>query len=162
MEKQENNHDRPEKRSVLKQENSMLNPESRKDGSQDSTPILLSKLQQITQVSTVVKVMSGFVIAAIIVIALYVGKEILIPLALAILFGFLLDPLVSRLKRMGLPKLPSIALVVLCTLGILGGAATYLVSQLGNLSQELPQYQSTISQKLNSIKSYAKGPSIWD
>ncbi len=162
MEKQENNHDRPEKRSVLKQKNSMLNPESAKDGSQDSTPILLSKLQQITEVSTVVKVMSGFVIAAIIVIALYVGKEILIPLALAILFGFLLDPLVSRLKRMGLPKLPSIALVVLCTLGILGGAATYLVSQLGDLSQELPQYQSTISQKLNSIKSYAKGPSIWD
>lgn len=110
----------------------------------------------------VLRVMAGFVIAAIIILALYFGKDILIPLALSVLLAFLLEPLVARLKKWGLPQLPSIALVVLFTLSILGGAASYLGYQLGHLSQELPQYQDTIKQKLDSLKSFTSGPSVWD
>ncbi len=91
------------------------------------------------------RMMAGFVIATVIILALYFGQDILIPLALSVLLAFLLEPLVSRLKKWGLPQLPSIALVVLFTLSLLGGAATYLGYQLGSLSQELPQYQETPS-----------------
>lgn len=108
------------------------------------------------------KTMAGFVIAAIIILALYVGQEIFIPLALSILLAFLLEPLVSRLKRWGLPQVPSIALVVLLALTVLGGAATYFGFQLSKLSQELPKYQDTIEQKLTSVQSYTSGPSVWD
>lgn len=108
------------------------------------------------------KTMAGFVIAAIIILALYVGQEIFIPLALSILLAFLLEPLVSRLKRWGLPQVPSIALVVLLALSVLGGAATYFGFQLSKLSQELPKYQDTIEQKLTSVQSYTSGPSVWD
>lgn len=108
------------------------------------------------------KIMAGFVIAAIIILALYVGQEIFIPLALSILLAFLLEPLVTRLKRWGLPQVPSIALVVLLALSVLGGAATYLGFQLSKLSQELPKYQDTIEQKLSSVHSYTSGPSVWD
>lgn len=108
------------------------------------------------------RMMAGFVIATVIILALYFGQDILIPLALSVLLAFLLEPLVSRLKKWGLPQLPSIALVVLFTLSLLGGAATYLGYQLGSLSQELPQYQDTIKHKLDSVKNLTKGPSVWD
>lgn len=108
------------------------------------------------------KTMAGFVIAAIIILALYVGQEIFIPLALSILLAFLLEPLVSRLKHWGLPQVPSIALVVLLALSVLGGAATYFGFQLSKLSQELPKYQDTIEHKLTSVQSYTSGPSVWD
>ncbi|MGS0707408.1 AI-2E family transporter [Acinetobacter sp. ANC 3781] len=115
-----------------------------------------------TQTQHILRVMAGFVIAALIILALYFGKDILIPLALSVLLAFLLEPLVARLKKWGLPQLPSIALVVLFALSVLGGAATYLGYQLGNLSQELPQYQDTIKHKLDSVKSFTSGPSVWD
>ena len=162
MKKEESNHDRLRKNFTLHQNNLMLEPDDLERLPSRIAPTTLSKLLQVAEISTILKVMAGFVIAAIIVVALYVGKEVLIPLALSILFGFLLDPLVSRLKKLGLPKIPAIAIVVLFTLGVLGGAGTYLISQLGSLSQQLPQYQDTITQKLSSIKNYAHGPSVWD
>jgi len=41
--------------------------------------------------------------ALLVVAALYLGRDVLIPLALACLFTFLLNPLVKRLCRWGLP-----------------------------------------------------------
>ena len=49
----------------------------------------------------------------IVVGALYVGSEILIPLALAILLSFMLAPIVIRLRRWRLGRIPSVLLVVL-------------------------------------------------
>ena len=57
---------------------------------------------------------------------------------------------------------PSIALVVLFALSVLGGAGAYLGYQLAELSQEMPQYQDTIKHKIDSVKSVTSGPSIWD
>lgn len=108
------------------------------------------------------KMMAGFVITAIIIATLYLGRDIFIPLALSILLAFLLEPLVARLKKWGLPQVPSIALVVLIALSVLGGALTYLGFQLSHLSQELPKYQDTIQQKLHSVQNLTSGPSVWD
>lgn len=108
------------------------------------------------------RLMAGFVISFILVLALYYGQDIFIPLALSVLLAFLLQPLVSRLKKWGLPQLPSIAVVVLLSLSVLGGAATYFGMQLGQLSQELPKYQTTIQQKLSNLKQFTQGPSVWD
>lgn len=41
------------------------------------------------------RLLVGLLIAMILIAALYVGRSLLIPLALAALFGFLLDPLAS-------------------------------------------------------------------
>ena len=49
----------------------------------------------------------------IVVGALYLGSEILIPLALAILLSFMLAPIVTRLRRWHLGRIPSVLLVVL-------------------------------------------------
>lgn len=114
------------------------------------------------ETQNIVRVMAGFVISAVIIAALYFGQDVLIPLALAILLAFLLEPLVSRLKKRGLPQLPSIAIVMIFTISVLAGLGSYLGFQLKDLSQELPQYQDTIQQKLNTVKSLTSGPSAWD
>ena len=59
------------------------------------------------------RLMVGLVIAMVVIFGLYVGRNVLLPLALAALFGFLLDPAVNRLKRWGLPRLVSVLLVVM-------------------------------------------------
>lgn len=109
-----------------------------------------------------IRITAGFIIATIVIAALYLGKDILIPLALAVLLAFLVDPLVMRLRKLGLPQMPSIILVVAMVLAILSGAATYLGYQLGQLSQQLPQYHGTIQKKLNSVRQFTQGPSVWD
>ena len=129
------------------------------------TPIQPADLNAIHQVASLVpslRVFIGMGIAALIIIGLYFGRELLIPLALATLLGFLLNPLVSWLKNKGLPRLMSILLVISVALGILFAGAVYLGMQLGTLSQELPTYQNTIRSKLQNLKTYSEGPSVWD
>ena len=48
---------------------------------------------------------------AILLALLYFGQEVLVPLALAVLFSFLLTPLVIRVERLGLGRVLSTLLV---------------------------------------------------
>ena len=64
-----------------------------------------------------IRLMVGLTSAAVIIAALYFGREILIPLALALLLGFVLYPLVAWLKRLGLPLLAAVTVVVSLSLG---------------------------------------------
>lgn len=104
----------------------------------------------------------GLLIASVIIAALYFGREILIPLALAVLLGFLLDPAVTRLKRWGLPRMVATLFVVVLALGSLMGMGFYLGKQVQLLSADLPTYQKTIKQKLRNLRSFTSGPSVWD
>ena len=62
----------------------------------------------------------GALLAIFLVIgALYLGRPLLMPLALALLVTFLLGPLVSRLERVGLARTLSVVVVIL----MLGAAA---------------------------------------
>ena len=108
------------------------------------------------------RLMVGLVIAAVVILGLYVGRDLLIPLALAALLGFLLDPAVSRLKRWGLPRMAAVLLVVFVAVGGIGAGVLYVGSQVTELSAELPTYQNTIRQKLRNLKGYFKGPSVFD
>ena len=55
------------------------------------------------------------------VAALYFGKPILMPIALATLFAFLLSPLVDSLCRVGLRQSIAVILVVVLMFSLLGG-----------------------------------------
>ena len=114
------------------------------------------------QLVPALRVAAGLVIAAVVVTALYVGRDLLIPIALAAFLGFLLDPAVSRLKRWGLPRALAVAIVSLCALGLLVGAGSYLTGQLRQLSADLPGYQDTITAKISGLRQELGGPSSWD
>ncbi len=106
--------------------------------------------------------MSGLLIAALLIAGLYAGRTILVPLALAFLLSFVLDPLVVRCKRIGLPRLPAVLLVVALTLTVLTTAAVFVTNEARVLSEQLPQYQHTIRKKLRSLAQELRAPGMFD
>ena len=122
----------------------------------------LAAMHKVASLVPSLRVLIGLGISTLVILGLYFGQDLLIPLALATLFGFLLNPAVSWLKNKGLPRMLSILVVISVALGILLSGAVYLGMQLGTLSQELPTYQNTIRNKLQSLKTYSEGPSVWD
>ena len=59
-------------------------------------------------------------IVALVIVALYYAQEVLLPLALAVLLSFVLTPLVTRLERWRLGRIPSVVVVVLLTCSAIG------------------------------------------
>lgn len=102
------------------------------------------------------------VAAAIIIAGLYFGRDLLIPLALAILLGFVLDPLVTRLRRWRVPRVAAVTAVIAATLA-LGAATTYFVAtQVRVLATDLPVYQINISAKLKAFRTTLEQPGVLD
>ena len=89
--------------------------------------------------------------------ALYWGRGVLIPVALASLFTFLLSPLVSGLERLGLGRLPAgralaVALVVSLVFSALGGTAWVITQQVLALGSELPHYRGNLMRKIVDLR----------
>ena len=61
--------------------------------------------------------------------ALYLGRDVFIPLALSILISFALAPIVTRLRRLYLGRVPSVLLVVMTALVFLSAFAWLLATQ---------------------------------
>jgi predicted PurR-regulated permease PerM len=91
------------------------------------------------------------------IVALYFGADILIPIALAVLLSFALAPLVNRLRRLGLPRVPAVLAVVLLAFLAIGGFGVLVGKQLAQLADNLPQYQETIRTKIRSLQIASPG-----
>jgi predicted PurR-regulated permease PerM len=92
--------------------------------------------------------LAAFVIA---IAALYFAREVLVPLALAVLFAFLLTPAVTRLESLKLGRVPSVVVVMLVSLSLVGGIGWIVGNQLIDIVNELPQYTDNIRAKLDSF-----------
>lgn len=90
--------------------------------------------------------------AALVIAGLYYGADILVPLILAGLLAFVLEPLVSRLTRWRCPRWLAVTVVMLFTAGALGCTALFVGSQVSQLGHDLPTYQSTIQKKLRTLR----------
>ena len=95
------------------------------------------------------------VVAAIIIGTLYLGREVFVPIALAILLSFVLAPLVGLLQRWHVPRVVAVGgVVVLAFVGIfaLGGV---IATQVTELAGDLPRYQVTMREKIRSLRGAA-------
>ena len=92
--------------------------------------------------------------------SLYLAQKILIPLALAVLLAFILTPVVDFLHRRGLWRVPSVLLVVVLSLLLMGGIGLALTFQLKSLAADLPQYQKNIAQKIAGLRNVGQG-TLW-
>ena len=110
----------------------------------------------------VVKVAAGLVSTAIIIAGLYYGRDILIPLAIAFLITFALNPPVTWLVRRGLPRLLATSLVMAIVVCTLAALAIILGAQVRSMAVELPAYQSTILTKLEDLRQSLKAPGSFD
>jgi len=88
---------------------------------------------------------------------LYSAKVILVPIALALLLLFILNPAVTRLQRLGMNRVASVILVTIFTIVLLGGIGMGLTLQIKQLGEQLPQYHENIVQKLAALREAGRG-----
>lgn len=92
------------------------------------------------------------VIATAMVLALlYFGKDVLVPVILAVILGLLMAPLVRSLQRIGLGHAPAVLIAVLVLTFFAAGLMTVIGSQVVHLAGSLPQYEKTIHTKLQLL-----------
>ncbi|TCT01565.1 AI-2E family transporter [Aquabacter spiritensis] len=97
-----------------------------------------------------------------IVAMLYFARDVLVPIALAVLLSFVLAPLILGLRRLRLPRTLSVIVVVaFAFVGIvtLGGV---VASQIVELATDLPRYQQTMREKIRTLKDTAEGSGTFD
>ena len=92
-----------------------------------------------------------------IIVTLYFGREILVPIALAILLSFVLAPLVELLQRVRVPRGLAVVSVVVMAFALIFAMASLLATQLTQLAGDLPRYQSTMSEKIQSFRETTAG-----
>ena len=97
------------------------------------------------------------ILAVIIIMLLYFGREIIIPIALAILLSFVLAPLVGLLQRVRVPRGLAVVSVVVIAFAFIFAMGSLLAAQLAQLAGDLPRYQSTISEKIQSFRETTAG-----
>lgn len=90
--------------------------------------------------------------AAGLIAIFYFGREVLIPLALSVLISFLLVPAVRRLERLRVGRIAAVALVALLALVPLVLVGWVVALQFIDVATTLPDYQTRIEHKLDSIK----------
>ena len=91
-------------------------------------------------------------VLVVVVGALYLGSEILIPLALAILLSFTLAPIVVRLRRLGLGRIPSVLAVVLLLFITMLGLGSIIATQLADLATNLSTYEWNLRTKIRELR----------
>ena len=92
-----------------------------------------------------------------IIAALYFGREIFLPIVLAVLLGFVLAPLVDLLRKLRIGRIASVVAAVALALGIVISLAGVIGLQLAELGSQLPRYEMTVRDKLEGLKSGAIG-----
>ena len=98
----------------------------------------------------------GLQIGVVTIAGLYLGREVLIPITLAILLSFLLAPLVSLLRRI-LPRVLAVLLAVVLGLGIVLGLGGLIGMQVASLVPNMPQYAEGVEAKVSSVQQFAAG-----
>lgn len=96
-------------------------------------------------------VLSGAAIA-LGILGLYAGQVLLIPLALAALLAFILDPLVSWLRRWSMPRALAVSLVMTVALSVLLAVGMLMAQQVTQLAKQLPTHRHNIQQKLRDLR----------
>lgn len=100
-----------------------------------------------------VQPMTGIaVVTAIIIAALYFGRELFVPIALAILLSFVLAPLVSALQRWRVPRGLSVVFVVLLAFLSIFALGGVIARQVTQLAGDLPRYEDTMRKKIESVR----------
>ena len=91
-------------------------------------------------------------LAVLIIVTLYFGREVFVPISLAILLSFVLAPLVGLLQRMRVPRGIAVVGVVILAFGLIFATGSLLAAQLTELAGDLPRYQMTITEKIQSLR----------
>jgi predicted PurR-regulated permease PerM len=96
-------------------------------------------------------------VAALIIAGLYFGREIFVPVALAVLLSFVLAPFVSRLQSFRLPRVVAVLAVVILGFAIIFSLGGLMVTQASRLAEALPGYEQTLRNKIETLRGITGG-----
>ena len=99
----------------------------------------------------------ALLLLAFVVAALYFGRSVFVPIALATLITFLLSRLVTRLERW-IGRIAAVLVTVIAMFTIFAGASWVIGRQVIDLADKLPDYQANMVAKIRSLKLPAGGP----
>ena len=99
----------------------------------------------------------GLLSLTFVITALYFGRTVLVPIALATLITFLLSRLVTRLERW-IGRIAAVLVTVIAMFAIFAGASWVIGRQVIDLAEKLPEYQANITTKIRSLRLPAAGP----
>ena len=97
-------------------------------------------------------------VSVVVVAGLYLGREVLIPITLAILLSFVLAPLVELFGRIHLGRVPSVVLAVFIGVSVIIAIGGAIGIQLAGLADSVPKYETTIRDKVNAAKRLTMEP----
>lgn len=89
--------------------------------------------------------------AGIVLALLYFGRDVLMPLVLALMLSLLLAPLVRAARRIGLGRIPSVLIAVLALTVSCTTIAVVLGTQILRIAESLPQYEANVQHKLKAL-----------
>ena len=101
--------------------------------------------------------LQSLLIAAIVITGLYVAREVLLPLALAILLSFVLTPALLFLRRLKVPRVVGVAIVVAFAFALIFGLGWLMSQQATQLAGDLPRYQHVLAEKISALRKSAAG-----
>ncbi len=96
--------------------------------------------------------LQALVTAAAVIVALYFGRKLLVPLAVSILFSFLLSTPLLWLERHRVPRVAAVSMVLLLGMSVGAGLTWLLVNEFSGILRDWPRYQENISRKIEAIK----------
>jgi len=97
-------------------------------------------------------ILQSLLIATIVITALYVGRDVLLPLALSILLAFVLTPPLLLLRRFKVPRIGAVAIVVAFAFAIIFALGWLLSREATQLAADLPAYQQALSDKVKGLR----------
>ena len=101
---------------------------------------------------------SRIITAGIVLALLYLGRSVLIPLALAIMLSLLVAPLIRALRRLRIGGASSVLVAVAGLTVLCVGVAAALGTQVLHIAESLPQYESNVQRKLKTLEEVIVGP----
>jgi predicted PurR-regulated permease PerM len=105
----------------------------------------------------VTRSVSARIIAAGIVIAFcYWASTVLVTLLTAVLMAYFLDPLVTWLERIRIPRALGSLLIVLLTVALLAGLGWSLIERVDQFGRDWPQYREPLRNAVSAVDSRLK------
>jgi predicted PurR-regulated permease PerM len=96
----------------------------------------------------------AFVLA---VAALFFGRQIFIPLALAVVLSFLLTPLVVLLEKCRVGRVPAVFIVLALSFAVVGTVGWGVAGQLVEIMVHTPDYKANLDTKIQSLRATRGG-----
>jgi predicted PurR-regulated permease PerM len=112
------------------------------------TPRALLSTKDVTSGSRLLTLVGIVVVIA----SLYFGRQVLIPLALAVVLAFPLTPIVGLVERCRLGRVPSVLVVLVLSFALLAAVGWGVTSQLMEILVRLPDYRANIHDKIEALR----------